>query len=63
MQHITMHCKWCRDWVGTIATKGATPALQRQRRHRNEVKEMLAAMHMQHGDITSVASNDTSEYC
>jgi hypothetical protein len=57
-----MHCKWCHDWVGTIATKGATPALQRQQRHRNKVKEMLAAMHMQHGDNTSVAGNDTSEY-
>jgi hypothetical protein len=19
---ITMHCKWCHDWAGTIATKG-----------------------------------------
>jgi hypothetical protein len=28
----------------------------------SQVKEMLAAMHMQHGDNTSVTSNDTSEY-
>jgi hypothetical protein len=62
MQGITMHCKWCRDWAGTIATKGPTPALQRQRHHRNKVEEMLAAIHMQHGDNTSVTSNDTSEY-
>jgi hypothetical protein len=38
------------------------PALQRQRRHRNKVKEMLAAMHMQHGNNTSVTGNGTSEY-
>ncbi len=62
MQRISMHCKWCRDWAGTIATKGPTPALQRQQLHCNEVKDMLAAMLMQHGDNTSVTSNDTSEY-
>jgi hypothetical protein len=62
MQHITMHCKWCCDWVGTIATKGQTPALQRQWHHHNVINKMLAAMHMQHGDITSVTGNDTSEY-
>ncbi len=62
MQRIMMHCKWCHDWAGTIATKGPTHALQRQQRHCNKVKEMLAAMHMQHGDNTSVTGNDTSEY-
>jgi hypothetical protein len=62
MQRNTMHCKWCRDWVGPNATKGAMPVLQRQRRHHDKVKEMLAAMHMQHGNNTSVTSKDTSEY-
>jgi hypothetical protein len=62
MQRTTMHCKWCCDWAGTIATKGPTLALQMQRRHYNEVKEMLAAMHMEHGDNTSVTGNDTSDY-
>jgi hypothetical protein len=38
------------------------PALQRQRRHPDEVKEMLAAMHMQHGNNTSMTGNDTSKY-
>jgi hypothetical protein len=38
------------------------PALQKQRRHCNEVKEMLAVMHMQPGDNTSMTNNDTSEY-
>ncbi len=57
-----MHCKWCRDWIGTIATKGTTPALQRQWHHRNEVKEMLVAMHMNHGNNTSMTGNGTSEY-
>ncbi len=62
MQHIAIHSKgWC-DWVGTIATKGATPALQRQWHHRNEVKEMLAVMHMQPSNNTSMTVNDTSEY-
>ncbi len=36
--------------------------LQRQWRYCKEVKEMLAAMHMQHGDNTSMTGNDTSEY-
>jgi hypothetical protein len=62
MQCIPMHCKWCHDWAGTIATKGLTPVLQRQQHHCNEVKGMLVAMHMQHGDNTSVTGNDTSEY-
>jgi hypothetical protein len=62
MQHITMHCKWCCDWAGAIATKGATPVLQRQWCHRDKVKEMLAAMHMQHGNNTSVTGNNTSKY-
>ncbi len=62
MQPITMHCKWCRDWVGTIATKGARPALQRQQRHCKEVKEILAAIRMQHGNNTCVTGNDTSKY-
>ncbi len=62
MQCITMHCKWCHDWAGTIATQGPTPALQRQWRHCNEVEEMLAAMHMQHGVNSSMTSNYTSEY-
>jgi hypothetical protein len=62
MQHITMHCKWCCDWAGTIATKGAMPALKRQRRYCNKVNKMLAALHMQHGDNTSMTGNDASEY-
>jgi hypothetical protein len=62
MQCITMHCKWCRNWAGTIATKGPTPVLQKQWHHCNEVKEMLAAMRMQHCDNTCMTGNDTSEY-
>jgi hypothetical protein len=45
---------------------GQAPLLQRVQHlhynHRNEVKEMLAAMHMQHGDNTSMTGKDTSEY-
>jgi hypothetical protein len=62
MQCISIHCKWFCDWAGIIATKGPIPVPQRQRRHCNKVKDMLAAMHIQHGDNTSMTGKDTSEY-
>jgi hypothetical protein len=46
-------------------SEGAMPVQRRQRRHSNKVNDasaMLAMMHMQHSNNTSMIGNDTSKY-